>query len=102
MIIPKISTIVRLSPASDLLHCCTYGKTALAVAFAAADQAPRVTVNDRKILLPARSEWVIKIVAESCWLLPSIHRVSEKHAQKMASASSTIATSVCLASVHDA
>lgn len=76
--------------------------TALAVALATADEAPRVIVDDRQILLSAWSEWIIEVVTEPCRLLPSILGVSEEHAQKVASAGPAIAATIRLTSVHDA
>lgn len=72
------------------------------MALATADQAPRIVVDDGKVLLSARSEWVFEIVTEACWLLPSIFGISEKHAQEVASAGLAVATTICFAGVHDA
>jgi hypothetical protein len=52
----------------------------LSVTLAAADDAPRVIVNDREILLATWCEGVIEIVTESSWLLPRICGVTEEHA----------------------
>jgi hypothetical protein len=72
------------------------------VALATADDAPRVVVDDREILLASRSKGVIEVVTEPSRLLPSVLRIAKEHAQKMASAGLAIAATICLTSMHNA
>jgi hypothetical protein len=74
----------------------------LTVAFSATDEAPRVVVDNGKILLTAWSEGVIEIVTEPRRLLPSIRRISQKHAKKVTTAGFAIGAVVCLTRMHNA
>jgi hypothetical protein len=71
------------------------------VALAAANDAPRIVVNDGKVLLAAWHKGVVEVVTKSSRLLPSVCRISQKHAQEMASAGLAFATTICLTSMHD-
>jgi hypothetical protein len=72
------------------------------VALATADDAPRIVVDNRKILLASWSKGVVKVVTEPSRLLPSIFRIAKEHAQKMTSAGLAIGTAVRLTGMHNA
>lgn len=74
----------------------------LTVALATTDDAPRVGIDDREILLAARSERIVEVVAEPRRLFPSILGISKEHAEKMTGTGLTIVAAICLAGVHDA
>jgi hypothetical protein len=74
----------------------------LTVALAATNDAPRIVVDHREILLAARCEGVVEVVPEASWLLPGIFRIAQEHAQEMTSAGLAIGAPVCLTSMHDA
>jgi hypothetical protein len=74
----------------------------LTVALTAANDAPWVVVDDRQVLRSARGEWVVEVVAEGSWLLPSIGGVAEKHAEKMTCTGLAVRATVFATGVHDA
>jgi hypothetical protein len=71
------------------------------MAFAAADAAPWVRVEDREALRSAGSERVVKVVTAASRLLPSICGVAEEHAQKVPGTSLAINATVLCTGMQD-
>lgn len=72
------------------------------MALAAADDAPRIIVDDRKVLLAARRERIVEVVTEPSWLVPGILGITKEHAEEVASAGLSLGSAVRFASMHDA
>lgn len=52
----------------------------LTMALAAADDAPRIVIYDREILLAAWGERIVKVLPETSWLVPRILGIPKEHA----------------------
>ena len=72
------------------------------MALTAADDAPRVIVDDRKVLLAAGRKGIVEIVTESSWLVPGVLGITKEHTEEVASAGLALCSTIRFASMHDA
>jgi hypothetical protein len=72
------------------------------VALAATDDAPRIHVDDWKVLRPPGSKRIIEVITVSSRLVPGILGITKKHAQEVTSARLAVDSLVCFTSMHDA
>jgi hypothetical protein len=67
-------------PDTQPIHMFVPDENHLTVALATTDDAPRIIVNHREVLLVAWRKGVIEIITESSRFLPSICGIAEEHA----------------------